>query len=96
MAKGKKTGGRKAGTPNKSSSEIRAMLLEEGCDPARALIQIGKRNLLTNDKLAAWCFAEVLTYVEAKRKAIEHKVQGGGDFTLEELLKTYRSVSDAG
>src|ERR1700686_2577549 len=94
MAVGKKTGGREKGTPNRRTQEIAAQLAELGCDPIEgmALLAMDKKN---TPELRGRMFAELAAYVWPKRKAVEVSAgdgDGGGDFTLEELLKTYRGV----
>lgn len=42
MAKGKKTGGRNAGTPNKRTFDARALAEKKGCDPLEILLDIAK------------------------------------------------------
>jgi hypothetical protein len=135
MAKGNKTGGRSAGTPNKPTQDLRAKLAAMGCDPLAGMaliatgqetctVCLGKRKLryrrredgelVFDPETGAvmdclHCFgsgkepipislrlkaqSELAQYIEAKRKSVEMKIQGGGDFTLEQLLGTYRNVT---
>jgi hypothetical protein len=70
MAKGNKTGGRIAGTPNRKTQEISALLESLGCNPIEGMAQIA-----TNEKhspeLRGRMFAELVQYVYPKRKAVE-------------------------
>ena len=70
MAKRHKTGGRVAGTPNRKTQEISALLESLGCNPIEGMARIA-----TNEKhspeLRGRIFAELAQYVAVKRKAVE-------------------------
>ncbi len=88
MAKGKKTGGRKKGTPNKATADIEAKLTALGCDPIEGLARIangepikcgittlaGYQEVEVRPTLAQQlkARAELAEYVAPKRKAVEH------------------------
>lgn len=70
MAAGRKTGGRKKGTPNKRNQEIQAKLDALGCDPIEGMARIAMDE--NNDvSLRGKMFAELAQYVLPKRKAVE-------------------------
>ena len=70
MAKGQKTGGITAGTPNRKTQEISALLESLGCNPIEGIARIA-----TNEKhsleLRGRMFAELAQYVYPERKAME-------------------------
>lgn len=69
MAKGKKTGGRSAGTPNKATQSLMEICDAEGVDFFRALVKIAK----DPEHPHYWdAIKEGNQYLHAKRKAIEH------------------------
>jgi hypothetical protein len=53
MAKGKKTGGRTKGTPNKSTSEIKALAQAHGAEAIKALVAIMQTGESDATKVAA-------------------------------------------
>jgi hypothetical protein len=80
---GQKTGGRKAGTPNKRSLEVAEKLAEMGVDPIERLALIAAMAeedaqavepdaRLPFIQLAKDCYKELAQYVAPKRKAVEH------------------------
>jgi hypothetical protein len=77
MALGKKTGGRKKGTPNKRTEGVKEVLDNLGCDPIRNLAKASEKaesdedwNLFynVNKELAKYCYSQ--------RKAIEVNDEG--------------------
>lgn len=66
-----KLGGRKAGTPNKISLDVRAKLSEMGCDPIEGLARVGMATEKDSPAIAARCYGELANYVHAKRRAVE-------------------------
>jgi hypothetical protein len=70
MAKGNKTGGKIAGTPNRKTQEISALLESLGCNPIQGMAQIAM-NEAHSPELRGRMFAELAQYVAAKRKAVE-------------------------
>lgn len=74
--RGRKTGGRVAGTPNKATTDIQAKLAAIGCDPIEGLARIAIDSG-TAVAIRARCYAELSQYVAPKRKAIEHTGEGG-------------------
>jgi hypothetical protein len=70
MAKGHKTGGRVAGTPNRKTQEIQELLESLGHNPIEAMVQIAN-NPKASLELRGRMNAELATYVYPKRKAVE-------------------------
>jgi len=72
MALGHKTGGRKAGTPNRKTQEIGELLESLGHNPIGAMVQIAtdpNASLELRDRMNA----ELAHYVYPKSKAVEVK-----------------------
>ncbi len=70
MALGRKTGGRKPGTPNRRTLEVSQRLEGLGCDPiaGMALLAMDPAN---SPELRGRMYAELAQYVAPKRKALE-------------------------
>ena len=67
-----KTGGRKAGTPNKKTVELLARLSEMDWDPLRELHELAKEARAAGDLAAAIkANVGVLNYVYPKRRSID-------------------------
>jgi hypothetical protein len=87
MPKGKKTGGRRKGTPNRKSLELQIKLSNLGFDPTEELVtELRKPLIPTPDEMGALdCFskdrAKILMdlhdFIYAKRKSVESEVAGG-------------------
>lgn len=78
MAKGKKTGGRVAGTPNKDNQTIMDKLAALDCDPIAGMATIAKESMEAKDYVTALnAFKELGQYVAPKRKSIEVKGELG-------------------
>ena len=78
MAKGKKTGGRVAGTPNKNNQTIMDKLAALDCDPLEGMAIIAKESMEAKDYVTALnAFKELGQYVAPKRKSIEVKGELG-------------------
>lgn len=78
MAKGKKTGGRVAGTPNKNNQTIMDKLAALNCDPLEGMAIIAKESMEAKDYVTALnAFKELGQYVAPKRKSIEVKGELG-------------------
>lgn len=93
VAVGRKTGGRKAGTPNKRTVALTAALADrlEALDfcPVEALIRVGQAAEAAGElDLARAAFADVAPFVYPRKKAVEH----GGGLGLEQLV-TYSVVT---
>lgn len=87
MANGKKTGGRKAGTPNKNTSEISDLLARLKCNPIEGLARIanGEEILCGVATISGFvevkhrptlaqrlkAYTELAEYIAPKRKAVE-------------------------
>jgi hypothetical protein len=88
VALGRKTGGRKAGTPNKRTVALTSALAErlEALDfcPVEALIRVGQAAEQAGElDLARAAFADVAPFVYPRKKAVEH---AGDVMTLEKLV----------
>lgn len=85
MAKGKKTGGRTKGTPNKDRASLVEKLEELGCDPITEMAKIAMEK--ENDiNLRSKMFAEIAQYVCPKLRSTDLKV--GANDEMKELLDT--------
>lgn len=84
MAVGKKTGGRKKGTPNKKTSTIQEKLDALDCDPIIAMVKLAKEAHQGGDlPLAGSMYKELAQYVYPKRKAVELTGKDGGDIGID-------------
>lgn len=94
VAKGTRVSGRKKGTPNKKTVEIAEILAELNCNPIEGMARIAM-NPKNTPELRGRMFAELAQYIAPKRKAVEVSVRdpAKGDYTLEEVLSTYRRLS---
>ena len=92
MAKGKKTGGRVAGTPNKNNQTIMDKLAALDCDPLEGMAIIAKESMEAKDYVTALnAFKELGQYVAPKRKSIEVK----GDLGVElyaDIMVGFRDI----
>jgi hypothetical protein len=71
MANGHKTGGRAAGTPNRRTQEVTALLASLGCDPIAGMVALAN-DPDVSPELRGKMFAELAGYVHPKRRAVEH------------------------
>jgi hypothetical protein len=69
LAKGKKTGGRQKGTPNKSTTELALVIEETGLNVPKRIIELLPELTPTQEVQA---LLELMNYLFPKRKAIEH------------------------
>jgi hypothetical protein len=85
MALGKKTGGRKKGTPNKKTSSVQEKLDRLGCDPIEGMAIIANRAMAEGDlPLAGSMYKELAQYVAPKRKTVElSNEEGSGPLRIE-------------
>lgn len=65
-----KTGGRKAGTPNRRTVEVQQKLEALGCDPIEGMARMAL-DQKNPPELRARMYAELAHYVAPKRKALE-------------------------
>ena len=66
-----KTGGRKAGTPNKISELVKNRLDELNCDPIEQLVIIAREAQAQDDlQLAGSMYKELASYIAPKVKSI--------------------------
>ena len=92
MAKGKKTGGRQKGTPNKNNQPIMEKLAALNCDPLSGMAKIAKKAMDEGDlHLALQAFKELAQYVAPKRKSIE--ISGEFEIDLvQDILVSFKDV----
>src|SRR4051812_32595528 len=76
MPKGRKTGGRQKGTPNKATQDVAARLKALGCDPIEGMAALAL-DTSNPPELRGRMFSELAQYVAPKRKAIEHSAEPG-------------------
>jgi len=86
MAKGKKTGGRTAGTPNKATAEVKTLAQEHGADVIKTLARLVKEADSDQAKIAAG--RELLD--RAYGKATQH-VSGNLDAVIQVITGVPRS-----
>lgn len=76
MARGRKTGGRTKGTPNKDTSDLVERLRVLDCDPLEGMVQIATNEAYAPE-LRGRMYAELAQYLYPKRRATEVKVDDG-------------------
>src|SRR5687768_1600394 len=82
IARGQKTGGRTAGTPNKRTLDVIERLDQLGCDPIEGMAKIAL-DPLNPVELRARMFSDLAQYVAPKRRAVEHAATDGtGNITI--------------
>ena len=92
MAKGKKTGGRVAGTPNKDNQSVMDKLASLKCDPIEGMAEIAITSMADGDyHLAFQCFKELGQYVAPKRKSIEVSGDLGVDIRAD-IMVGFRDI----
>ena len=70
MANGYKTGGRKAGTPNKKKSAIKERLEELGCDPLEGMVKIAQDESV-DEAIRVKVLIELCRYIYPKVRPVE-------------------------
>jgi|SRR5690606_16445305 len=96
MAKGTKTGGRKKGTPNKVTQDVRACIraLAEGLAPeVESWIRRGAKK---SPLQAARVYAGILEYHVPKLQRIEHTGDGGGPLEVRTITRRVVKAKPAG
>jgi len=73
-----KTGGRRAGTPNRRTAQLTERLAELGCDPLEGLARIAA-DPTTESSLRVRIYADLLPFVYPKRKAVELAAEGASE-----------------
>jgi len=92
VAKGKKTGGRVAGTPNKNNQSIMDKLAELDCDPLEGMAKIAKAAMAEGEfVLAGTMYKELAQYVAPKRKSIEMSGEMGID-VYADIMVGFRDI----
>ena len=82
MARGQKTGVRKAGTPNTRPLDVIERLDQLGCDPIEGMTKIAldQQNPV---ELRPRMFSDLAQYVAPKRRAVDHSATDGtGNITI--------------
>ena len=74
MAFGHKTGGRRAGTPNRRTLELVERLEQLGCDPLAAVANIASDASIAPE-LRLRAAGELLPYLYPRRKAVDLSVE---------------------
>jgi len=85
MANGRKTGGRKAGTPNRKTGEVAELLESLACNPIEGMARIAM-DKKHPPELRGRMYAELAQYLYPKRKAIEHKGDGPDGPSIEVVI----------
>lgn len=70
MTRGYKTGGRRAGTPNRRTQEVRDQLEALGCDPIEGMARLAL-DPANSSELRARMYSELAQYVAPKRKSVD-------------------------
>jgi len=70
MPKGYKTGGRRVGTPNRRTQEVRDQLEALGCDPIAGMARLAL-DTANPPELRARMYSELAQYVAPKRKSVD-------------------------
>jgi hypothetical protein len=65
-----KTGGRKKGTPNRATLELRERLAALGCEPAEELVKIAQDSK-TSVETKVQIFSTLMPYLYPKRKVVD-------------------------
>jgi hypothetical protein len=71
MARGKKTGGRKRGVPNRLTAAVIERLAELDCDPIEGMAKIAADENAPIE-VRARMYSELAQYIAPKRRAIDH------------------------
>ncbi|MDX9690645.1 MAG: hypothetical protein RBT70_09350 [Alphaproteobacteria bacterium] len=82
MAKGKKTGGRRQGTPNKTTQQARLALADFIEDNVESLNEWLDRMAKDNPESAFKAFMSVLEYNIPKLARVDHDVKQSGDIVI--------------
>ena len=94
MPLGRKSGGRRKGTPNRRTQRAAELLEELGCDPIRGMAEIAA-NTEHPIELRAKMYSELAHYVYPKRKAID-MYHDGADQPIEFTLNLGERVVNEG
>jgi len=81
MAAGHKTGGRRAGTPNKKTREVTELLRSLNCDPIEGMVRIAQDERCSLE-LRGRMFSDLAQYVYPKRRATELSAEGAGEIIV--------------
>lgn len=92
VPKGTRVGGRKKGTPNKSTRLAAEILSSLKCDPLQGMVSLAmdKKN---TPELRGKMFSDLAQYVHPRLKSVEMSTKPGqGTHTIEELLMMLREA----
>ena len=81
--RGKKTGGRTAGVPNRRTTDFAERMKALKCDPVEGLAMIAADSA-TDIALRARIFADLLPYLYPKRKMVEVSGPNGGAIRIDD------------
>jgi hypothetical protein len=93
MAKGYKTGGRSAGTPNRKTLEITELLESYDCNPIEGMVRIAQDETNTPE-LRARMFSELAQYMYPKRRAVEMSAHEGAGEVIFRWVDTQPPVEE--
>ena len=93
MARGYKSGGRRAGTPNKRTQELSERLEELGCDPVDGLARIAQDESASLE-LRARCYSDLMQYVYPRRRAVEGSLYGEEEGVIFNISYTMKNDPD--
>lgn len=88
MALGRKTGGRKLGTPNKINAETAAQLAELGCNPVEGLAKIAL-NELNPVGIRLRAFDILMEYTKPKLSRVDFRGPDGTPLFSVEAIRAY-------
>ena len=83
MAKGKKSGGRAKGTPNKATAKREAEIAASGLTPLDYMLEI-LRNPNATTARRDWAASAAAPYVHPKFASVAHSGPGGGAIQVED------------
>ena len=81
MAVGRKTGGRKAGVPNRATRTAEEIMARLGCDPIEGMVRIAE-DTANDPALRGKMYAELAKYRHPQRRAVEHSGPDGDAIRL--------------
>lgn len=82
----KKTGGRKAGVPNKRTTEFKAALAAAGITPLEYMLKV-MRDTKVDPKRRDAAAAAAAPYMHAKLASVEHSGKGGGAIITDSTIQ---------
>src|SRR2546422_170246 len=89
MAIGHKTGGRRAGTPNKKTREVTELLRSLDCDPIEGMVRIAQEEK-HSPELRGRIYSELAQYMYPKRRSVEMSAEEGSG----EIIVRWQAPTD--